>query len=130
MIIFLLVMCTLGIAITLGLIWYQKKNIRIHTDEKGDFIERDENPLSLKNIHTSRAKVQLFIKEEIKYLIVGILRLLIKLKRVSRKMIDRGITKLAHLAFPEEKLNGPIDENTLLSHVEDHKKTADSGRIE
>ncbi len=129
MIIFLLSLCAFGILFIGGILWYQKKNIRIHTDEKGNLIDQGENPLSMKNIHTSHRKVQHFIAEEIRYLLVGLLKLLIKLRRVAKRTLDRGITKLANAAFPEEKLNGPIDENAILTHVEEHKKTGEKGQL-
>jgi hypothetical protein len=129
MTIFLLSLCAFGILLVGGILWYQKKNIKSHTDENGNLVDQEENPFSIKNIHTSRSKIQHFIKEEIMYLIVGLLKILIRLRRFSRRTLDRGITKLASVAFPEEKLNGPINENTILSHVEEHKKTADKGQL-
>ncbi len=130
MTIFLISMCATGVLIIGGLLWYQKKNILLHTDQSGKFIDRGENPLSLKNINSSRVNIQIFIKEEIRYLIVELLKLLLKIKRVTRRLLDRGITRLANLAFPEEKLNGPVDENGLLLHVEDHIQNSTPGRIE
>ncbi len=130
MITFLVAMAITGLAIIGGLLWYQKKNIHTHSDAQGNLIPKNENPLSLENIHTSRERIHNFAKEEAKYLLIGLLRLLIKLKRVSRKILDKSILKLANIAFPEEKLNGPIDENNLLLHVEDHKKHSSTGRIE
>ncbi len=129
MTIFLLSLCGFGILLIGGILWYQKRNIKSHTDENGNFIDQGENPLSVKNIHTSRSKIRHFIKEEIMYLLVGLLKILIKLRRLSRRTLDRGITKLARVAFPEEKLNGPINENTILSHVEEHKKTGEKGQL-
>ncbi len=129
MIIFLLSLCAFGLLLMGAILLYQKRNLRTHADEKGNLIDQGENPLSMKNIHTSRSKVQHFIKEEIMYLVVGLLKILIRLRRFSRRTLDRGITKLARVAFPEEKLNGPINENTILSHVEEHKKTGDKGQL-
>jgi hypothetical protein len=119
---FLLSLLIIGLLIVIGLVVYQKIHIKNITDEKGDFLNKNENPLSIDNIYKIEKTISKNIKDELKGFAFHIIKLLISIKKYSKKILDRGIYKLAHIIFKEEILNGEIDENHVLLHIEKHKK--------
>lgn len=128
--VFLLVLLCIGVLLLVGVLLYQKTRLRYITDEKGDYIDKKENPLLIKNLHKVESNTEHLIKKEIRDIILTLLKFLLSLKKRSRHILDKLIYKLAKFAFPEEVINGPIDENKVLLHVEKEKKNLDRGRIE
>ncbi len=129
MITFLIIVISCALIIMSGILYYQHRHITEYTDEKGVIIDLGHNPLSQANIHTMSVTLQNFIKAEIKTFLLFTLRLLIKIRKISRNMLDRGIHKIAHIIFKDNPEMGPIEENNLLYHVEEHKKTGEKGQI-
>ncbi len=128
--VFLLGLLCIGILLLVGIILYQRARLRYITDEKGDYINKQQNPLLMKNIHRVESNTEHLIKKEIRDLILTLLKFLLSLKKRTRHSLDAIIYKLAKIAFPEEVINGPIDENKVLLHVEKEKQKGSKGRIE
>lgn len=118
-----------SLVVIVGIFYYQHRHIRIHTDENGNIKNEGHNPLSIHNIDKMTVTFHSVIRDEIKTMLVLTLKILIRLKKLSRKMLDRGISKIAHKIFPDEVYTGTIDENMILSHVEDQKKNGEKGQI-
>jgi hypothetical protein len=118
-----------SLVVVAGILYYQHRHIRIHTDENGNIKDEGHNPFSIHNINKMSVTFHSVIRDEIKAMLVLTLKVLIRLKKLSRKMLDRGISKIAHKIFPDEIYTGTIDENRILSHVEDQKKNGEKGQI-
>lgn len=128
--VFLLALLCIGLLLVTSVLLYQKTRLRYITDEKGDYIDRKKNPLLIKNLHAVEHNTEHLIKKEIREIILGLLKFLLSLKKRTRHSLDAMIYKLAKIAFPEQVINGPIDENKVLLHVEMEKKKQGTGRIE
>lgn len=129
MITFLIGLITGSIIVILGIFYYQHRHIRIYTDENGTIRNEGHNPLSAYNIEHMTKVFHSVIRDEIKSILFLTLKVLIRLKKFSRTMLDRGISKIAHKIFPDEIYTGTLDENTLLTHVEEQKKNGEKGQI-
>ncbi len=129
MLIILLSLIGVSIVVITAILAYQHMHLSKHTDADGTVIDSLENPLSAHNIHRMGKMFQTFISSEIHTLLVLTLKMLIRLKKSSRTLLDTGISKIAHMIFPEKEYTGSLDENTLLSHVEEQKKEGTKGQI-
>lgn len=118
-----------SLAVIVGILYYQHRHIRMYTDEHGNVQDMGHNPLGAHNIHKMSITFHRVIRDEIKSLLVLVLKILIRLKRFSKTMLDRGISKIAHKILPDEVFTGTIDENIILSHVEEQKKNGEKGQI-
>jgi hypothetical protein len=129
MMLFLIGLILSAIMVIVGIIFYQHKHVRLYKNENGDLTNTHHDPLSQENIHKMNSTLHHFVKEEIKTLLLFILRFLIKVRKVSRSLLDRSISKIAHIIFKDAPHSGPIEENNLLYHMEEQKKTGEKGQI-